>query len=131
MLCTVEYINGKQTSSNWGCRNICHVFIFLELQQLESCALTTLFCLTLPSQIEKEPGFGNFRFNHNLLGDHVPSMFSNGERHKQQKAFLIAVSQNMLRMGRHIPNIMDIMPEHFIKWNFKEGKLNYIPCPFF
>ena len=58
-------------------------------------------------------------------------MFSNGERHKQQKAFLIAVSQNMLRMGRHIPNIMDIMPEHFIKWNFKEGKLNYIACPLF
>ena len=49
-------------------------------------------------------------------------MFSNGERHSQQKGFLIAVSQNMLRMGRLIPNIMDIMPEHLIKWNFKEGK---------
>ena len=49
-------------------------------------------------------------------------MFTNGERHKQQKSFLIAVSQNMLRMGRLIPNIMDIMPEHLIKWNFKEGK---------
>lgn len=52
----------------------------------------------------------------------MPSMFENGERHKQQKSFLIGVSQNMLRMGRLIPNIMDIMPEHLIKWNFKEGK---------
>ena len=76
----------------------------------------------LSLQVEKEKGFGNFRFNDSLLGDHVPSMFENGERHKQQKSFLIAVSQNMLRMGRLIPNIMDIMPEHLIKWNFKEGK---------
>ena len=53
----------------------------------------------------------------------MPSMFENGERHRQQKSFLIAVSQNMLRMGRLIPNIMDIMPEHLIKWNFKEGEL--------
>ena len=73
-------------------------------------------------QVEKETGFGNFRFNQSLLGDHVPSMFENGDRHKQLKSFLIAVSQNMLRMGRLIPNIMDIMPEHLIKWNFKEGK---------
>ena len=50
-------------------------------------------------------------------------MFENGERHKQQKSFLIAVCQNMLKMGRLIPNIMDIVPEHLIKWNFKEGKL--------
>lgn len=78
---------------------------------------------TCPSslQVEKETGFGNFRFNQSLLGDHVPSMFENGDRHKQLKSFLIAVSQNMLRMGRLIPNIMDIMPEHLIKWNFKEG----------
>ena len=51
----------------------------------------------------------------------MPSMFENGERHQQLKSFLIAVSQNMLRMGRLIPTIMDIMPEHLIKWNFKEG----------
>lgn len=81
--------------------------------------------------MEKEQGFGNFRFNQSLLGDHVPAMFENGERHRQQKSFLIAVSQNMLRMGRLIPNIMDIMPEHLIKWNFKEGMqcvLSTISC---
>lgn len=49
-------------------------------------------------------------------------MFENGDRHKQLKSFLIAISQNMLRMGRLIPNVMDIIPEHLIKWNFKEGK---------
>ncbi len=81
-----------------------------------------IIVLLLSLQVEKETGFGNFRFNHNLLGDHVPSMFENGDRHKQLKSFLIAVSQNMLKMGRLIPNIMDIMPEHLIKWNFKEGK---------
>ncbi|KAJ7339348.1 hypothetical protein OS493_005742 [Desmophyllum pertusum] len=81
-------------------------------------------CLFDPRLSEKETGFGNFRFNQNLLGDHVPSMFENGERHKQLKSFLIAVSQNMLRMGRLIPNIMDIVPEHLIKWNFKEGMGN-------
>jgi len=78
-------------------------------------------CMFDPRLVEKETGFGNFRFNQSLLGDHVPSMFENGERHKQQKSFLIGVSANMLRMGRLIPNIMDIMPEHLIKWNFKEG----------
>lgn len=78
-------------------------------------------CFFDPRLVEKETGFGNFRFNQSLLGDHVPSMFENGDRHKQLKSFLIAVSQNMLRMGRLIPNIMDIMPEHLIKWNFKEG----------
>ena len=78
--------------------------------------------LFLSFQVEKEPGFGNFRFNQSLLGDHVPSMFENGDRHRQLKSFLITISQNMLRMGRLIPNIMDIMPEHLIKWNFKEGK---------
>lgn len=56
-------------------------------------------------------------------------MFENGDRHKQLKSFLIAISQNMLRMGRLIPNIMDIIPEHLIKWNFKEGK--YIILQFF
>lgn len=73
-------------------------------------------------KVEKEPGFGNFRFNQSLLEDHVPSMFENGDRHRQLKSFLIAISQNMLRMGRLIPNVMDIIPEHLIKWNFKEGK---------
>lgn len=81
-------------------------------------------CMFDPRLVEKEQGFGNFRFNQSLLGDHVPAMFENGERHRQQKSFLIAVSQNMLRMGRLIPNIMDIMPEHLIKWNFKEGMGN-------
>ena len=57
----------------------------------------------------------------------MPSMFENGERHTQQKSFLIAVCQNMLRMGRLIPNIMDIVPEHLIKWNFKEGTF-LTPC---
>lgn len=75
-----------------------------------------------PFKVEKEPGFGNFRFNQSLLEDHVPSMFENGDRHRQLKSFLIAISQNMLRMGRLIPNVMDIIPEHLIKWNFKEGK---------
>ncbi|XP_068695850.1 uncharacterized protein [Montipora foliosa] len=79
-------------------------------------------CMFDPRLVDKEPGFGNFRFNQTLLGDHVPSMFENGERHQQLKSFLIAVSQNMLRMGRLIPTIMDIMPEHLIKWNFKEGE---------
>ena len=56
-------------------------------------------------------------------------MFENGERHRQQKSFLIAVCQNMLKMGRLIPNIMDIVPEHLIKWNFKEGKRQVLtPC---
>lgn len=56
-------------------------------------------------------------------------MFENGDRHRQLKSFLIAISQNMLRMGRLIPNVMDIIPEHLIKWNFKEGK--YIILQFF
>lgn len=79
-------------------------------------------CIFDPKFVEKEPGFGNFRFNQSLLGDHVPSMFENGDRHRQLKSFLIAISQNMLRMGRLIPNVMDIIPEHLIKWNFKEGQ---------
>lgn len=116
-----------------------HHFFQRRMESLHSCVFKCSFfgapfvaltdhegiqCLFNQKLVEKEPGFGNFRFNQSLLGDHVPSMFSNGERHSQQKGFLIAVSQNMLRMGRLIPNIMDIMPEHLIKWNFKEGMGN-------
>ena len=73
------------------------------------------------SQVDKEPAFGNFRFNTELLDGHLPSMFTNGARHRQLKAFVMEVVKTEMRMQKHIPNIMDIMPEHLIKWNFKKG----------
>lgn len=71
-------------------------------------------------QTQKEPGFGNFKFNASLLDGYVPSMFSNGETHRRQKKFLITVSKFM-QVKHLLPAIMDIMPEHLVKWNFKQG----------
>ena len=47
-------------------------------------------------------------------------MFSNGERHRRQKRFLITISKFM-QVKHLLPAIMDIMPEHLVKWNFKQG----------
>ncbi|XP_031561847.1 9-divinyl ether synthase-like isoform X2 [Actinia tenebrosa] len=73
------------------------------------------------NKVEKEPGFGNFRFNKDLLDGYIPSMFTNGEQHIKQKEFLIKIARSM-KMQTLLPTILDIMPEHLIKWNFKEGK---------
>jgi hypothetical protein len=48
-------------------------------------------------------------------------MFTNGENHRRQKEFLMTVARSM-KTQTLVPTILDIMPEHLIKWNFKEGK---------
>ncbi|XP_001636360.2 9-divinyl ether synthase [Nematostella vectensis] len=74
-----------------------------------------------PNKVEKEEGFGSFRFNKDLLDGHVPSMFSNDSQHVRKKEFLIKIAKSM-KMQTLMPNILDIMPEHLIKWHFREGK---------